>query len=120
MILLDTDICLSLLKGNLKSSEILMLNEDLFCVAECTVQELYYAANRSSDPVGNKIIVEKFLLTVRILHSDLAVLRYCADVLLVMKKKGMHKPLSDVMMFSLSKVYGVRLITSNGRRYCFT
>jgi predicted nucleic acid-binding protein len=120
MILLDTDVCLALLKGNTKVIDAYGSLPEEICVSPATAQELFYAANRSGDPVGNRITAEKFLLTVRILHPDLAVMKYAADVQHTLRKKGIAGAYQDVLLYSLSKVYGARLITTNGKRYCFT
>jgi predicted nucleic acid-binding protein len=47
-------------------------------------------------------------------------MKYAADVQHTLKKKGLVGSYQDVLIYSLSKVYGARLITSNGKRYCFT
>jgi len=120
VILLDTDICLSILKGKISGNDLSFIIENEVAVASITAEELFYAANRSSDPVGNRILTEKFLLTVRILHTDLAAMKYIADVQLSLKRHGKQYSYADVMIYSLAKIYGARLITANSKRYCFT
>jgi predicted nucleic acid-binding protein len=120
MILLDTDICLSILKGKISGNDLSLISENEIAVASITAEELFYAANRSSDPVGNRILTEKFLLTVKILHSDLATMKYLADVQLSLKRHGKKASYGDLVIYSLAKVYGARLITGNSKRYCFT
>lgn len=120
MILLDTDVCLALLKGNQKVIDMYGALPEEICVSPNTAQELFYAAIRSEDPLGNSITTEKFLLTVRILHPDLAVIKYAADFQQTLKKKGVVGSYQDVLIYSLSKVYAARLITTNSKRYCFT
>lgn len=120
MIILDTDVCLSLLKGSSKLSELYSNATEEICVTAITAQELFFAANRSADPVGNKILAEKFLLTVRILHPDLAALKYAADVQNSLRKAGKQASFSDLAIYSISRAYGAKLITTQGKRYCFT
>ena len=120
MILLDTDICLSILKGKIAEGDLSFIIENDVSVASITAEELFFAANRSSDPVGNRILVEKFLLTVRILHPDLAAMKYIADVQLSLKRHGKQYPYADILIYSLAKTHGARLITGNSKRYCFT
>lgn len=120
MILFDTDVCLGLLRGKRKILDAYGTLAEEICVSEITVQELFLLANRSSEVAQNRVTVEKFLLTVRILHPDLEVLKLVADVLYRMKKKGQSTIYQDVMIYSLSKAYGAKLITTNGKRYCFT
>ena len=120
MILFDTDVCLGLIRGNHKILDVYGSLAEEICVSEVTVQELFLLANRSTEAAQNRVTVEKFLLTVRVLHPDLEVLKLAADVQHRMKKKGQSVAYQDVMIYCLSKVYGARLITTNGKRYCFT
>lgn len=120
MIILDSDICLSLLRGNTHISESVFLTDDEICITAVTAQELFIAANLSSNISGNQILVEKFLLTVRIIHPDLAVMKHAASVIQVISKKGISPNLTDILIYSTSKVYGAKLITSSSKRYCFT
>ncbi len=120
MIILDTDVCLSLLKGSSKISNLYANTSEEICVAAVTAQELFYAANRSADATGNRILVEQFLLTVRILHPDLVALKYAADVQNSLKRAGKETTFVDLAIYSISKAYGARLITTQGKRYCFT
>jgi len=120
MIILDTDICLSLLRGNTHISESVFLTSDEICITAVSAQELFIAANFSSNASENQILVEKFLLTVRIIQPDLSVMKYAASVGKVISQKGMNANISDILIYSTSKVYGAKLITTNSKRYCFT
>jgi len=120
MIILDTDVCLSLLKGSSKLADQFANTSEEICVAAVTAQELFYAANRSKDATGNRILVEKFLLTIRILHPDLEALKYAANVQDNLKRTGKEATYADLAIYSISKAYGARLITTQGKRYCFT
>ena len=120
MILLDTDICLMLLKGNKKILQSYCTLPEDIVVSEITVHELFLLANGSADPVSNKITVEKFLLTVRIIHPDLEALKLMADLQYTQKRKGQSVVFQDVLMYCLSKRYGARLITTDASRYRFT
>lgn len=120
MILLDTDVCLALLKGNRKLVDGYADSTEQICVSSITAQELFTAANGSSDPVGNRILSEKFLLTVTILHPDLDVLKFAADTQSRLKRRQVKSNYADILLFSLSKVHNAKLITAEAKRYCFT
>ena len=120
MILLDTDICLSLLAGKIPVRDVLGSSDEAVAVSSITAGELFLAANKSRDPAGNRVLVEKFLLTVRILHQDVSVSSYIADVQHSLSRKGKTATYSDIVIFSMAKVYEARLVTANGKRYCFT
>ena len=120
MLILDTDVCLSILKGSAKSKEFFSGSGEEICVTFVTVNELFFAANRSGDSLGNRILVEKFSLTVRILHPDLTVHKYLADLQSTLKKKGKTACYQDMLVYSISRVHGARLVTGQGKKYCFT
>jgi predicted nucleic acid-binding protein len=120
MIILDTDVCLGLLFGKRKSSDFESFAGEEFCVTILTVRELFYAANRSEDSIGNRILAEKFLLTVRVLHPDMETARLVADIQAQLKRRGKAFSTDDITTYCISKVYGARLITTQGKRYCFT
>jgi predicted nucleic acid-binding protein len=120
MILLDTDICLSLLAGKINFREILGSSGESVSVSSITAGELFLASNKSQDPAGNRVLVEKFLLTVQILHQDLSISKYIADVQHSLLRKGKKATYADIVIFSTAKVYEARLVTGNGKRYCFT
>lgn len=120
MILFDTDVCLSLLKGNRKLLEAYGDSTEELCVSTITAQELFLAANLSENPASNRQRVEQFLLTLRILHPDLAVLQLAADLHLRITKRGGAATYGDILLHSLSKAYNAKLVTTEGKRYCFT
>ncbi len=120
MILLDTDICLAMLKGNRKLVEGYANTSEPVCVSSITAQELFYAANTSSNPANNRILVEKFLLSVQIIHPDLEVLKFAAEVQTKLIKKAGRVSYPDILLYSISKVHNATLITAEVARYCFT
>lgn len=120
MLILDTDVCLSLLKGSPKLAEQVTGSDDELCVTAITAEELFYAANRTEVPLENRMLVEKFLLTVRILHPDMAVIKYIADMRNSLRRSEKKFSVQDVTIYAISKVYGARLVTGNAKRYCFT
>ncbi len=120
MILFDTDVCLALLKGNRKLVEGYADSLEELCVSAITAQELFSAANTSTDPSGNRLLAEKFLLTVRIIHPDMTVLKYAADIQTKLLRAGKKSNYSDLLIYSLSKAHNAKLITAESSRYCFT
>lgn len=120
MILLDTDICLSLFFGKITPEYILKGSIEEVCIASITVEELYRHAKRSSDVEGNSLLIDQFLLTVRVLFPELATLKLMADVRHVLQKKGKTISTEDLTVYALSKTHGAKLITTMGKRYCFT
>jgi predicted nucleic acid-binding protein len=120
MIILDTDVCLAILSGKRKTSDLSAVAGEEFCVTYITVRELFYAASKTQEELSNKILVEKFLLTLRVLHPDMETSRLIANYLHHANKKNQTISVDDLTTFCISKVYGARLITMQGKRYCFT
>jgi len=122
VILLDTDTCYAFLSGSRKLLESWGdSSEDIGIPSPC-VQELYLLANLSSAPKENRAIIDKFLLTVRVVYPDVSILRYAADVQHHLAARGVPLNLSaaDIMIYSMSRVLKAQLITSNAQRYRFT
>lgn len=120
MILLDTDACLGFLLGNTKVLELYGNSSEQICVSGISVEELFYAALQSEDPPGNRVTLEKFLLTVTIIHPDLEVLQYAALLRYGCLKRNKRFSYQDILIFSMSKVLGMKLLTTQAGRYSFT
>jgi predicted nucleic acid-binding protein len=120
MVILDTDICISILNGSLELSQISnFLTEEIF-ITPITVRELFFTANKSSSPAENKAVIEKFLLTVQILQADISIWKFIADITWKLNKEEKEYALDNVFIYCASKVYKAKLITLNSKRYCFT
>jgi tRNA(fMet)-specific endonuclease VapC len=74
VILLDTDICIELLRGNRKVIEKRRDYDEKVAVSFMTVAELFYGAEKSENKTENTNLIEEFLLTIEIIHSDLDIL----------------------------------------------
>ena len=75
MILLDTDICIEILRGNKKVIEERKQHFDTIAISFMTVAELYYGAEKSSNPSKNNNIIEQFLLTLYIINTDIEIMK---------------------------------------------
>ena len=97
MILLDTDICISLLRGNQAVIQHRKKYTDRIAVSFMTVAELYYGAEKSANPAKNKMVVEQFLLTVNIINSSKAMMRRFGQLKSRLERLG--TPLADADLF---------------------
>lgn len=120
MILFDTDVCLSLLAGNRKICQQFGELLEEICVPAPCVEELYLAAEQSAHQEANGKTVEKFLATVRVLHPDAETYRLAARIRNRLDRRGRAASQTDVLVFSLSRVFSARLVTLHARRYRFT
>ncbi len=70
MILLDTDICIHILRGNEKIIDERRKYPDQVAVSFMTLAELYYGAEKSANPTKNRSLIEQLLLTLAVINSD--------------------------------------------------
>jgi tRNA(fMet)-specific endonuclease VapC len=92
MMLFDTDVCIEILRGN---SQIILkrkLSDEAVAIAFMTVAELYYGAEKSSNPVKDITLIEEFLLTVHIIQTDLAILKKFASLKHYLNQNGIMLP----------------------------
>ena len=97
MILLDTDICIELLRGNFNVIERRQGYDEKVAISFMTVAELFYGAEKSNNKSKNTNLIAEFLLTVDIIHSDLEILIKFGKLKARLGKAG--NILSDVEIF---------------------
>jgi tRNA(fMet)-specific endonuclease VapC len=88
MILLDTDTCIELLKGNKRILQRRDQYDGPVGVCFMTIAELYYGAEKSKDPSKNMDTIEKLLITLEIVHTDIAILRRFGMIKAHLQKQG--------------------------------
>ena len=71
MILLDTDVCIEIIRGNEAVIEQRLNCDEPVAICFMTVGELFYGAQRSKYPMKNSALVEEFLLTLDIINTDI-------------------------------------------------
>ena len=93
MILLDTDICIHMLRGNEKIIDERRKYPDQVAVSFMTVAELYYGAEKSANTLKNRSLIEQFLLTLAVIHSDNQIMQRFGT--LKAELESLSKPLAD-------------------------
>jgi len=113
VILLDTDVCIALLRGHRKVVERRRHTTEPAAIAGMTVAELFYGAEKSARPVENHSLVESFLLTLPILHTTLPILRLFGQLKAQIERGGHPLPDADILIAATALKHGTRLITGN-------
>lgn len=113
MILLDTDICVELLRGNRRTIEKRKQLEGQVAVSFMTVGELFYGAGKSSKPQKNLAVVEEFLLSVQTIDSSYAIMRKFGSLKTELASEGMILPDADILIAATSLSHCDMLITGN-------
>lgn len=113
MILLDTDICIELLRGNSKVIEKRRGYDEKVAVSFMTVAELFYGAEKSDNKNENTNLIEEFLLTVEIIPSDLDILSKFGELKATLGKAGNILADADIFIGATAVVKCSMLITGN-------
>ena len=117
MILLDTDICIELLKGNKRVLQRRDQYDGPVGVCFMTIAELYYGAEKSRDPSRNMDTIEKLLITLEIVHTDIAILKRFGIIKAHLQKQGEPIADADILIASATLEKAERLITGNTKHF---
>jgi tRNA(fMet)-specific endonuclease VapC len=117
MILLDTDICVELLKGNKRILQRREQYDGPVGVCFMTIAELYYGAEKSRDPSKNMDTIEKLLITLEIVHTDIAILKRFGMIKAHLQKQGEPIADADILIASATLEKAERLITGNTKHF---
>jgi tRNA(fMet)-specific endonuclease VapC len=117
MILLDTDVCIELLRGNGKVIERRSEYDADIGISFMTVAELYYGAESSSKKAENTSLIQQFFLTVTVIHTDYDVLRRFGVLKAALKKKSTLLPDADLLIAATALSKAEMLITGNLKHF---
>lgn len=117
MILLDTDVCVELLRGNKRIVERRDQYDGPVGVCFMTAGELYYGAEKSADPARTTSAVERLLLTLEIIHTDLAILRRFGSLKASLQREGIPLSDADILIASATMEKAEMLVTGNGKHF---
>ena len=117
MILLDTDVCIEILRGNKEVIKRRAEYSDDVAISFMTACELFFGASKSSNPDRNKDLVEEFLLTIEIIDGDLSVAEKFGEIKTQLQQAGTSVADADVLVASTALCRNVSLITGNTRHY---
>lgn len=113
MILLDTDVCVALLRGYRKVLDRRRAETDGVAIAAMTAAELFYGAEKSTRPVQNRALVEEFLQTLPVLHTNLSIVRLFGQLKASIEKIGQPLPDADILIAATCLSRCDLLITGN-------
>jgi tRNA(fMet)-specific endonuclease VapC len=117
MILLDTDICIELLKGNKRILQRRDEYDGPIGVCFMTVAELYYGAEKSKEPSRNMDTIDRLLLTLEIIHTDMPILRRFGTIKATLQKEGIPIADADILIASATLEKAEKLITGNTKHF---
>ncbi len=117
MILLDTDVCIHLLRGNRNIIHKRRNHSDQVAVSFITVAELYYGVEKSANPEKNKTVLEQFLITVKVINSNSNIAYRFGQLKAMLGKKGIPLADADLLIAATALETSTLLVTGNIKHY---
>lgn len=117
MILLDTDTCVEILRGNQRVLSKRLETDEPMAVSFMSVGELYYGAEKSKDKEKNKHLVDEFLLSLKVINSDLDILQKFGEIKAGLGKKGIPLADADVLIAATCLSKCNKLVTGNIKHF---
>ena len=117
MIIIDTDICIHLLRGNRSVLEQRLKHNDQVAVSFMTAAELFYGAEKSANPSKNKTLAEQFLLTVVTVESSRGIVRRFGELKAALEKKGVPLADADLLVAATALESADLLVTGNTKHF---
>ncbi|RYE73654.1 MAG: type II toxin-antitoxin system VapC family toxin [Myxococcales bacterium] len=115
--LLDTDVCIDVLRGrdDALEAQIRALTDVTIC--SVTVAELEYGAARSSDPDGNRRAVERLLAAVDVIALDKDGARHAGEIRAGLTRRGTPIGGYDLLIAGVARSRNSVLVTRNLKEF---
>jgi len=117
MILLDTDICIEILRKNEKVIKRRENTDEEISISFITVGELYYGAEKSTYAIENKKIIEEFLLTINVINSDNEIMMKFGEIKAELKTTNNQLPDADLLIAATTLTKTDKLVTGNIKHF---
>lgn len=113
MILIDTDICIEILRANERVIAARGGYDDAVAVCFMTIAELYYGSAKSSSPESNDSLIEEFLLTVEIIQTDIPISKRFGHLKAALRHEGIILPDADIFIAATAYEKADLLVSGN-------
>ncbi len=117
MILLDTDICIEILRGNTRVLAARRRTREEVAISFMTVGELYFGAFRSARPAENSSLIELFLLSVSVIESAPDIMKHFGALKDQLGKAAKLVPDADLLIAATCLKRCSLLVTGNTRHF---
>lgn len=117
MILLDTDVCIEMLRGNPSVIDKRREYDDSIALSFMTIAELFFGAAKSDQPNENSNLIEEFFITVEIIHTDVDILRKFGEIKAALAKSETLLPDADLFIAATALIHCNLLVTGNVRHF---
>jgi len=119
MFVLDTDICIYLLRGKADAAveRLRQVDAAAVSVTAVTAAELRFGAVHSANPPRNLELVERFLVPLTMLpFDDLAAVHFAAIKQQLVSAGALVGPM-DLLIAAIVRAHGATLVTNNVREF---
>lgn len=117
MRILDTDVCIEILRGNREVVARRSAVADSVTTTWITAAELYYGAAKSKAPGSNRVLVSDFLTTLEAMALDLAAVQRFGSLKADLERRGRRLADADLLIASVALSRGAILVTGNRTHY---
>lgn len=117
MRILDTDVCVEILRGNREVISRRSVVADSIAITWVSAAELYYGAAKSKAPEKNRVLVSDFLTTVEALELDLGAVQRFGGLKADLERRGSRLADADLSIASVALSRGAILVTGNRAHY---
>ena len=117
MRLLDTDVCIEILRGNTEVVDRRRRTVDDVATAAMTAGELYDGAAKSDAPQSNRKVVDEFLATLDIYGIDRPAARKFGELKATLETRGEGLADADLLIASVAVARGAIVVTGNRSHY---
>ena len=117
MRLLDTDVCIEILRGNSDVIDRRRATVDDVVTTMVTASELYYGAAKSNAPQSNRHLVDEFLATLDVLHANRTAARKFGATKALLEERGEGLADADLLIASVALAHGAIVVTGNRSHY---
>lgn len=117
MRVLDTDVCVELLRGNARVISRRQTSREPVATTWITVAELSYGAFRSAAPEQNLEKLTQFQATLPILGLDSRSANRYGEIRRLLERQGQRLEGEDLMIAAITLARGAVLVTGNRRHY---
>ena len=117
MKVLDTDVCVEILRGNTRGIEIRRQTLCEVATTWVTACELAYGAAKSRSPTENQTLVSEFFATMSILGLNMRAAESFGQIKSVLERTGNILADADLVIAAITLAHSASLVTGNRRHY---
>lgn len=117
MILLDTNVCVRILRGRKDALEFFSRNAGNVAIPFMVLGELYFGAGRSKNPQKGKVAVDRLAQILPIVNSTTEIMAKVGMLKSDLAAKGMPVEDADVLIAATALVHGMPVATGNVRHF---